>query len=277
MLRAELGAAAAFSGITTPLVAQRARAARPGRPDVPRDDRRRALPGRDRARRAREHPQLRRRHGAADRRDPRGAVGDAGASASPCTSTAPGSGTPTSPPGSPLADYGRQFDTVSVCLSKGLGAPVGSVLVGSAERMARGARLAQALRRRHAPGRHPRRRRPARARPPHRAARRRPRARGPVRRRVRRGGPGASSTRRPSRPTSSCSTWARSGGRAPEFVAALLEHGRAHVCRGAGSACARCGTSTSTTPAPTPPSTPRPACCGPASPEPGPTWCRSRR
>ncbi|HEY8307313.1 MAG TPA: threonine aldolase family protein [Lapillicoccus sp.] len=35
-----------------------------------------------------------------------------------------------------LADYGREFDTVSVCLSKGLGAPVGSVLVGSAEAMA---------------------------------------------------------------------------------------------------------------------------------------------
>ena len=38
--------------------------------------------------------------------------------------------------GVPLADYGRLFDTVSVCYSKGLGAPVGSVLVGSAERMA---------------------------------------------------------------------------------------------------------------------------------------------
>lgn len=38
--------------------------------------------------------------------------------------------------GVPLADYGHEFDTVSVCLSKGLGAPVGSVLVGSAERMA---------------------------------------------------------------------------------------------------------------------------------------------
>lgn len=34
--------------------------------------------------------------------------------------------------GVPMADYGREFDTVSVCLSKGLGAPVGSVLVGSA-------------------------------------------------------------------------------------------------------------------------------------------------
>lgn len=37
--------------------------------------------------------------------------------------------------GVPLTDYGRDFDTVSVCLSKGLGAPVGSVLVGSAEHM----------------------------------------------------------------------------------------------------------------------------------------------
>lgn len=38
--------------------------------------------------------------------------------------------------GVPLAAYGREFDTVSVCLSKGLGAPVGSLLVGSGERMA---------------------------------------------------------------------------------------------------------------------------------------------
>ena len=36
-----------------------------------------------------------------------------------------------------LADYGRLFDTVSVCFSKGLGAPVGSVLVSTAERIAR--------------------------------------------------------------------------------------------------------------------------------------------
>ena len=34
-----------------------------------------------------------------------------------------------------LAEYAREFDTVSVCLSKGLGAPIGSVLVGSAEAM----------------------------------------------------------------------------------------------------------------------------------------------
>ena len=35
-----------------------------------------------------------------------------------------------------LSAYGRLFDTVSVCLSKGLGAPVGSVLVASRERIA---------------------------------------------------------------------------------------------------------------------------------------------
>ena len=38
--------------------------------------------------------------------------------------------------GIPLAEYGALADTVSVCLSKGLGAPVGSVLVGSTERIA---------------------------------------------------------------------------------------------------------------------------------------------
>jgi len=31
------------------------------------------------------------------------------------------------------ADFGKPFDSISVCLSKGLGAPVGSVLVGSSE------------------------------------------------------------------------------------------------------------------------------------------------
>jgi threonine aldolase len=31
------------------------------------------------------------------------------------------------------SDYGRHFDTISICLSKGLGAPVGSVLAGSVE------------------------------------------------------------------------------------------------------------------------------------------------
>jgi threonine aldolase len=39
--------------------------------------------------------------------------------------------------GVPLATYGALFDTLSVCLSKGLGAPVGSLVVSSAERIAR--------------------------------------------------------------------------------------------------------------------------------------------
>jgi threonine aldolase len=37
--------------------------------------------------------------------------------------------------GVPLAEYGSLADTISVCLSKGLGAPVGSVLVSTAERI----------------------------------------------------------------------------------------------------------------------------------------------
>lgn len=39
--------------------------------------------------------------------------------------------------GVPLTDYGSLFDTVSVCYSKGMGAPVGSVLVGPAALIAR--------------------------------------------------------------------------------------------------------------------------------------------
>jgi threonine aldolase len=38
--------------------------------------------------------------------------------------------------GTPLADYGAVADVVCVCLSKGLGAPVGSLLVGSADAVA---------------------------------------------------------------------------------------------------------------------------------------------
>ncbi|PZO15642.1 MAG: low-specificity L-threonine aldolase [Leptolyngbya foveolarum] len=39
------------------------------------------------------------------------------------------------------ADYAAPFDTLSVCFSKGLGAPVGSALVGSAEMMAKARRF----------------------------------------------------------------------------------------------------------------------------------------
>ncbi|GIG64786.1 threonine aldolase family protein [Phytomonospora endophytica] len=38
--------------------------------------------------------------------------------------------------GVPLHEYGELFDTVSVCLSKGLGAPVGSLMISTRERVA---------------------------------------------------------------------------------------------------------------------------------------------
>ena len=50
--------------------------------------------------------------------------------------------------GVPLAEYGACADTVSVCLSKGLGAPVGTVLVASAQRIAE----ARVLRKRYGGG-----------------------------------------------------------------------------------------------------------------------------
>ncbi|KAI8968180.1 pyridoxal phosphate-dependent transferase [Mycotypha africana] len=37
----------------------------------------------------------------------------------------------------PLHEYGQYFDTISICLSKGVGAPVGSMLVGSKELITR--------------------------------------------------------------------------------------------------------------------------------------------
>src|ERR671928_498611 len=55
--------------------------------------------------------------------------------------------------GTPAAEIGRRFDTVTLCLSKGLGCPLGALLAGSEERMLKARR-----------GKHPFRRavRPAR-------------------------------------------------------------------------------------------------------------------
>ena len=47
--------------------------------------------------------------------------------------------------GVPAADWARHFDTVSVCFSKGLGAPIGSALVGPHELITRARRLRKAL------------------------------------------------------------------------------------------------------------------------------------
>jgi threonine aldolase len=43
--------------------------------------------------------------------------------------------------GTPAAEYGREFDTVTLCLSKGLGCPLGAVVAGSPERMAKARRF----------------------------------------------------------------------------------------------------------------------------------------
>jgi threonine aldolase len=45
----------------------------------------------------------------------------------------------------PLSDYGRLFDTMSVCLSKGLGAPIGSLVVTDATRAAEARTLRKRL------------------------------------------------------------------------------------------------------------------------------------
>ena len=47
--------------------------------------------------------------------------------------------------GVPLSTITSQFDTVSICLSKGLGAPIGSVLVGREENIARARRWRKVL------------------------------------------------------------------------------------------------------------------------------------
>ncbi len=52
-----------------------------------------------------------------------------------------------------VAEIARKFDSVMFCLSKGLCAPVGSMLVGSKAFIEQGARISQSHGRRHAPGR----------------------------------------------------------------------------------------------------------------------------
>ena len=42
--------------------------------------------------------------------------------------------------GTSAAEFGREFDTVTLCLSKGLGCPLGAVIAGSPERMAKARR-----------------------------------------------------------------------------------------------------------------------------------------
>ena len=135
--RAELGAHAAVHGLT-----MRTFPSSRGRLDADRGHQdhlaeRRTLSGVDRGGRGREHPQLRRR----DRSRTSTSCGRSATCVvimeSATTSTVRGCGTPMPRPGSRSMTYGRLFDTVSVCFSKGMGAPVGSVLVSSAANIAR--------------------------------------------------------------------------------------------------------------------------------------------
>ena len=71
--------------------------------------------------------------------------------------------------GTSLAELAAPFDLVAVALSKGLGAPGGSLLAGTRELDRARRAPSPHARRRDAPGRHLCRRRPARARPPSRA------------------------------------------------------------------------------------------------------------
>ena len=91
------------------------------------------------------------------------------------TSTAPGCSTPRSPPACrrPVA---AACHAVMACLSKGLGAPVGSLMAGAADAHGAGRGSTQAPRRRDAPGRGARRRRPRGPARPRRAPGRRPRS-----------------------------------------------------------------------------------------------------
>ena len=92
----------------------------------------------------REHPRPLRGAAAPARATSRPSARSPGDAASPSTSTARGSGTRSSPSGrtaSPPATWPVPADTVTFCLSKGLGCPVGSVVVGSQGRhLARPAR-----------------------------------------------------------------------------------------------------------------------------------------
>ena len=114
----------------------------------------------------------------------------------------------------PAAEIGRLADTVTLCFSKGLGCPLGAVIAGSEELMARRTRREAPVRRRDAPGRDRRRRgRCTRSSTTSSASPTTTRGRGGSPRGGRR--PASRSTPRARRRTSSRSTSARSGSRRP--------------------------------------------------------------
>ena len=121
VVRAELGAARRSPGITIRTWVAAARACSTPAAAAGADARPSAgaVPGLHRGDRGREHAQLRRRHGAAARGDPRSCARRLASAASRCTWTAPGCGTPTSPPASRSRRTASCSTRSSVCLSQG--------------------------------------------------------------------------------------------------------------------------------------------------------------
>ena len=72
-------------------------------------------------------------------------VAVASASSSPSSDGSPTKSSPSPTPSSLLRDYSACFDSISLCFSKGLGAPLGSMLVGSSAFIARARKLRKPL------------------------------------------------------------------------------------------------------------------------------------
>ena len=81
-----------------------------------------------------------------------------------------------------VSEFTKEVDSVQFCLSKGLGAPLGSMLCGSHEFIEKAKKWRKRPRRRAAPGRHSRGCGPLRAQEQHRAPHRGPREREAARR-----------------------------------------------------------------------------------------------
>ena len=134
--RAELGAHGAYTGLT-----MRTWISPRGQVDLDDDPaavraRHGAVLRADRRDLGREHPQLRRGSGAAAGRPARSCARTPTRSASAVHMDGARIWNAHVATGVPLTAYGAVADVMSVCLSKGLGAPIGSLMVGSADAIA---------------------------------------------------------------------------------------------------------------------------------------------
>jgi threonine aldolase len=197
-------------------------------------DRGRALPGVHLARRRREHPQLRRGHGPADRGDPavRAATRPHGVAMHLDGARLWNAHVAT---GVPLAAYGARASTPSRSACPRGWAPRSAR--SSSARPTRSARpgCGASASAGHAPGRHPRGGRPLRPRPPRRATGRRPRPGPRGGRACRRGRPGCVDPETVETNILMLDARRHLGGRGPSSSPPSPTPGRARVCRGAGS------------------------------------------